>query len=140
MSSSSPSVPLKKRVSYSDDTKRSGDTPASSSSSSRKRGSKFLPRNSASAKFLKEAQLAMAEYLANNHDDSDDDEDGGGGDNGRRATVVSSVPGQGWSNGDIHPQLFPVTREGRLQLYSANRRWIQLAGGWTRSEYIIYCC
>ncbi|KAL7580175.1 hypothetical protein ACA910_012926 [Epithemia clementina (nom. ined.)] len=41
-------------------------------------------------------------------------------------------PGMGWSNGDISPQMFPVTHEGRLQLYGANRRWIGLQHGWTR--------
>jgi hypothetical protein len=41
-------------------------------------------------------------------------------------------PGQGWSNGDIAPQLFPVTQDGRVQLYSGQRRWIGLQAGWTR--------
>ena len=43
-----------------------------------------------------------------------------------------SNPGVGWSNGDIAPQMFPVTHEGRLQLYGMNRRWIGLQHGWTR--------
>ena len=42
------------------------------------------------------------------------------------------LPGQGWSNGDLAPQLFPVTRAGRLQLYGSQRRWIGLRAGWTR--------
>jgi Class II Aldolase and Adducin N-terminal domain len=41
-------------------------------------------------------------------------------------------PGKGWSNGDIHPQMFPVTRDGRIQLYSRERRWIHVNDGWTR--------
>lgn len=41
-------------------------------------------------------------------------------------------PGQGWSNGAIAPQLFPLTRNGRLQLYGSQRRWIGLQAGWTR--------
>lgn len=49
-----------------------------------------------------------------------------------RAHAFESTPGQGWSNGDIAPQLFPVTREGRLQLYGSQRRWIGLKSGWTR--------
>ena len=44
----------------------------------------------------------------------------------------STHPGQGWSNGDIAPQMFPMTQEGRLQLYGGNRRWIGLHKGWTR--------
>ncbi|KAG7337851.1 methylthioribulose-1-phosphate dehydratase [Nitzschia inconspicua] len=41
-------------------------------------------------------------------------------------------PGSGWSNGDIAPQLFPETRQGKLQLYSSQRRWLHLAHGWSR--------
>ena len=41
-------------------------------------------------------------------------------------------PGSGWSNGDIAPQLFPDTRQGKLQLYSSQRRWLHLAHGWSR--------
>jgi methylthioribulose 1-phosphate dehydratase/enolase-phosphatase E1 len=41
-------------------------------------------------------------------------------------------PGRGWSNGDIDPQLFPQTRDGMLQLYSSQRRWIHIASGWSR--------
>jgi len=40
--------------------------------------------------------------------------------------------GRGWSNGDIRPELFPATRNGRLQLYSSQRRLLHLASGWSR--------
>ncbi|CAB9526665.1 Probable bifunctional methylthioribulose-1-phosphate dehydratase/enolase-phosphatase E1 [Seminavis robusta] len=41
-------------------------------------------------------------------------------------------PGYGWSNGEMNPQMFPVTRDGRIQLYSRERRWIHVNDGWTR--------
>jgi hypothetical protein len=41
-------------------------------------------------------------------------------------------PGKGWSNGDIRPEMFPLTRDGKLQLYSGTRRWIGLNKGWSR--------
>jgi hypothetical protein len=41
-------------------------------------------------------------------------------------------PGRGWSNGDVKPQMFSFTREGKLQLYSSQRRWLHLAHGWSR--------
>jgi hypothetical protein len=41
-------------------------------------------------------------------------------------------PGDGWSNGDIRPEMFPLTRDGKLQLYSGTRRWIGLNKGWSR--------
>jgi methylthioribulose 1-phosphate dehydratase / enolase-phosphatase E1 len=41
-------------------------------------------------------------------------------------------PGRGWSNGDLRPELFPMTRNGRMQLYSSQRRWVHLASGWSR--------
>ena len=44
----------------------------------------------------------------------------------------SSSPGAGWTNGDVPPAMYPVTREGRISLYSAHRRWINLQKGWTR--------
>ena len=40
--------------------------------------------------------------------------------------------GKGWSSGKPDPTMFPLTRDGRLQLYSANRRWIGLNKGWSR--------
>ena len=43
-----------------------------------------------------------------------------------------SVPGRGWSNGAVQPQMFPLTRKGRLELYAGNRRWIGLNKGWSR--------
>jgi len=42
------------------------------------------------------------------------------------------VPGRGWSNGDMNPQMFPITRDGRIALYSGERRWIHVNDGWTR--------
>lgn len=42
------------------------------------------------------------------------------------------LPGEGWSNGAIHPQLYHSTRSGRLELYSSHRRWIGLHRNWTR--------
>jgi len=46
----------------------------------------------------------------------------------------SSKPGAGWSNGDMPPSMFPVTRDGKLSLYSGHRRWIGVSSGagWTR--------
>ena len=41
-------------------------------------------------------------------------------------------PGKGWSNGDVRPEMFPLTRNGKLQLYSGTRRWIGLNKGWSR--------
>ncbi|CAJ1933088.1 unnamed protein product [Cylindrotheca closterium] len=38
----------------------------------------------------------------------------------------------GWSKDDLKPQLFPHTRDGKVQLYSSQRRWVQLAHGWSR--------
>ena len=43
-----------------------------------------------------------------------------------------NTPGKGWSNGDLRPELFPMTRNGKLQLYSSQRRWLHLANGWSR--------
>ena len=40
--------------------------------------------------------------------------------------------GSGWSSGSMDPSMFPLTRSGKLQLYSANRRWIGLNKGWSR--------
>ena len=43
--------------------------------------------------------------------------------------------GSGWSSsnpGASNPQMFPLTRNGRLSLYSGNRRWIGLNKGWSR--------
>ena len=49
------------------------------------------------------------------------------------AAADSATPGAGWSNGDIPPaSLYASTQPGLKQLYSAQRRWIGLAGGWTR--------
>ena len=42
------------------------------------------------------------------------------------------IPGRGWSNGDMRPEMFPVTRQGKLQLYSSQRRWLHLSHGWSR--------
>ena len=41
-------------------------------------------------------------------------------------------PGAGWSNGDVPPQLLSWTQEGKLVLYSQQRRWIGLHSGWSR--------
>ena len=48
------------------------------------------------------------------------------------STNINSKPGSGWSNGDVKQEMFPSTRNGKLQLYSANRRWIGLNRGWSR--------
>jgi hypothetical protein len=45
---------------------------------------------------------------------------------------LKAEPGKGWSNGDIRPEMFPLTRDGKLQLYSGTRRWIGLNKGWSR--------
>ncbi len=52
--------------------------------------------------------------------------------NGTSQEEVLSTPGGGWSNGDIRPELFPMTRHGKIQLYSSQRRWLHLANGWSR--------
>ena len=46
--------------------------------------------------------------------------------------TTNDIPGNGWSNGDLPPSMFPVTRQGRIELYGNNRRWINLHKGWTR--------
>mmetsp|Transcript_3941 Transcript_3941/g.6026 ORF Transcript_3941/g.6026 Transcript_3941/m.6026 type:complete len:588 (-) Transcript_3941:68-1831(-) len=45
---------------------------------------------------------------------------------------MSNKPGNGWTNGDIPSSMFPLTRNGKLSLYSHQRRWIGLNKGWTR--------
>jgi methylthioribulose 1-phosphate dehydratase/enolase-phosphatase E1 len=45
---------------------------------------------------------------------------------------VATKPGAGWSNGELPPSMFPLTRDGKLALYSHQRRWIGLNKGWTR--------
>jgi methylthioribulose 1-phosphate dehydratase/enolase-phosphatase E1 len=52
--------------------------------------------------------------------------------NGNSSRDDLSLPGRGWSNGDIRPEMFPMTRDGKLQLYSSQRRWLHLAHGWSR--------
>lgn len=52
------------------------------------------------------------------------------GSHDQRADLAS--PGRGWSNGDMKAQMFSFTREGKLQLYSSQRRWLHLAHGWSR--------
>ena len=46
--------------------------------------------------------------------------------------IMSEEPGSGWSNGDVPPSMFPVSRQGRVALYANHRRWINLHKGWTR--------
>lgn len=46
--------------------------------------------------------------------------------------ALFTEPGRGWSNGDLRPELFPMTRDGRLQLYGSQRRWLHLTSGWSR--------
>ncbi len=48
------------------------------------------------------------------------------------ASASNKDLGKGWSSGKHDPTMFPLTRDGRLQLYSANRRWIGLNKGWSR--------
>lgn len=45
---------------------------------------------------------------------------------------MSENPGTGWTNGSLPPSMFPLTRHGKLALYSGQRRWISLTKGWTR--------
>ena len=45
---------------------------------------------------------------------------------------MSEQPGTGWTNGSLPPSMFPLTRHGKLALYSGQRRWIGLNKGWTR--------
>mmetsp|Transcript_30542 Transcript_30542/g.44604 ORF Transcript_30542/g.44604 Transcript_30542/m.44604 type:complete len:662 (+) Transcript_30542:190-2175(+) len=47
-------------------------------------------------------------------------------------TTVSSHPGEGWSNGTIPQFMFPYTREGKVTLFSNQRRWIHTESSWTR--------
>jgi len=46
--------------------------------------------------------------------------------------AVEGKTAAGWSSGELKPHMFPVTRGGRLELYSSNRRWIGLNKGWSR--------
>lgn len=48
------------------------------------------------------------------------------------STENGDRPGAGWSNGDVPPAMYPLTRKGRISLYSAHRRWINLEKSWTR--------
>jgi methylthioribulose 1-phosphate dehydratase / enolase-phosphatase E1 len=48
------------------------------------------------------------------------------------STSSISKPGAGWTNGDVPPQLYAKTQDGKLRLYSNQRRWIGLQSGWTR--------
>lgn len=59
-----------------------------------------------------------------------DKEDNNGTDQDDKLSM--SKPGVGWSNGDIAPQMFPMTRQGKLQLYGSQRRFVHLAHGWSR--------
>ena len=43
-----------------------------------------------------------------------------------------NAPGSGWSNGEFAQSMYPITRNGRVTLYSTHRRWIGLSKGWTR--------
>jgi methylthioribulose 1-phosphate dehydratase / enolase-phosphatase E1 len=45
---------------------------------------------------------------------------------------MTEQPGKGWTNGSLPPSMFPLTRHGKLALYSGQRRWISLNKGWTR--------
>jgi len=45
---------------------------------------------------------------------------------------TATAPGSGWSNGELPHSMYPVTRDGRVSLYSTHRRWIGLSKGWTR--------
>ena len=63
---------------------------------------------------------------ANNSEEKKDDTDVAM----KKADVI--VPGHGWSETPLQPQMFPFTRDGRLELYSSNRRWIALNKGWSR--------
>lgn len=52
----------------------------------------------------------------------------------QNGSADEAVPGAGWSNGQLpsSKQLFATTQEGKLQLYSNQRRWIGLHSGWSR--------
>mmetsp|Transcript_13927 Transcript_13927/g.21718 ORF Transcript_13927/g.21718 Transcript_13927/m.21718 type:complete len:631 (-) Transcript_13927:1355-3247(-) len=43
-----------------------------------------------------------------------------------------AIPGEGWTNGELAPSMYPTTREGRVELYSSHRRWINPFSSWTR--------
>ena len=73
-----------------------------------------------------ERRTSNVSALTDREEDVNMDEDGGGD------PSSSSKPGVGWSNGDIAPQMFPVTRQGKLQLYGSQRRFVHLAHGWSR--------
>jgi methylthioribulose 1-phosphate dehydratase / enolase-phosphatase E1 len=69
--------------------------------------------------------MSLNNNNSNNKDDVDVDDD-------MPVSLQLSKPGAGWSNGDIHPQMFPLTRQGKLQLYGSQRRFVHLASGWSR--------
>jgi methylthioribulose 1-phosphate dehydratase / enolase-phosphatase E1 len=48
------------------------------------------------------------------------------------ASNNDATPGHGWTNGALDPRLYSQTIQGKLQLYSQERRWIGLNTGWTR--------
>ena len=47
----------------------------------------------------------------------------------------SSKPGEGWSNSAIPPQMYPVTQNGRITLYSTQRRLIHTSTTWSRTAH-----
>jgi methylthioribulose-1-phosphate dehydratase len=47
-------------------------------------------------------------------------------------SASTKAPGAGWSNGSMPQSMFPLSRNGKLALYSHNRRWIGLHQSWTR--------
>jgi methylthioribulose 1-phosphate dehydratase/enolase-phosphatase E1 len=79
--------------------------------------------------------LAAAKEHANDMDtpsiDSFEMKEGHDAD-GHATSSEDAVPGKGWSNGEVRPEMFPVTRDGKLQLYSSQRRWLHLTHGWSR--------
>jgi len=45
--------------------------------------------------------------------------------------VVGSIPGAGWTNGEIQNAMYPYTHKGKLEMFK-NRRWIQSTSSWSR--------
>eukprot|EP00578_Thalassiosira_sp_NH16_P013046 CAMPEP_0181121636 /NCGR_PEP_ID=MMETSP1071-20121207/24852_1 /TAXON_ID=35127 /ORGANISM="Thalassiosira sp., Strain NH16" /LENGTH=666 /DNA_ID=CAMNT_0023206485 /DNA_START=122 /DNA_END=2122 /DNA_ORIENTATION=- len=73
-------------------------------------------------------QQSLAAFTPDNYSSDEDD----------KILHKDSVPGEGWTNGQLPPQftpattLHPFTRTGRLALYNHHRRWINFQSSWSR--------
>jgi len=58
--------------------------------------------------------------------------DGSGNASATNGKMHTTKPGSGWTNGDVPQAMFPLTRDGKVMLYSTHRRWINDHSSWTR--------